>query len=72
MLLYDRVIFVTGRGARQFAEAKTLKLREVGRIKEVIPGIVEAVPFFDVTYPARYGEKSLTASIVGTTEAIFG
>lgn len=65
------LVFVTGRGTRQFAEAQTLKLRDVDRIKESLPGIVEAVPFFDRTYPARYGEKSLTVSIVGTTDAVF-
>ena len=71
VIVRSGLVFATGRGARQFAEAKTLKLRDVGMIKESIPGIMEAVPFFDVTYPARYGEKSLVVSIVGTTEAIF-
>lgn len=65
------IVFVTGRGARQFAEAKTLKLADVDRIKESIPGIAEAIPFFDRTYPARYGDKSLTVSVVGTRDSIF-
>ena len=71
VILRSGLVFATGRGARQFAEAKTLKLRDVGMIKEGIAGIKEAVPFFDITYPARYGEKSLVVSIVGATEAIF-
>lgn len=65
------IVFATGRGTRQFAEAKTLKLEDAQRIKESVPGIVEAVPFFDRTYPARYGEKTLTVSIVGTKDSIF-
>jgi putative ABC transport system permease protein len=63
VIVRSGLVFATGRGARQFAEAKTLKLRDVGMIKEAIPGII--------TYPARYGEKSLVVSIVGATEAIF-
>jgi putative ABC transport system permease protein len=71
VILRAGIVFATGRGTRQFAEAKTLKLRDVGRIKESLPGIAEVVPFFDRTYPARHGEKSLTVSIVGTTDAVF-
>jgi putative ABC transport system permease protein len=71
VIVRSGLVFVTGRGTRQFAEAQTLKLRDVDRIKESLPGVVEAVPFFDRTYPARYGEKSLTVSIVGTTDAVF-
>lgn len=71
VILRSGVVFATGRGARQFAEAQTLKLRDVTQIKEAIPGIVEAAPFFDVTYPARYGEKSLTVTVVGTSDAVF-
>ncbi len=71
VILRSGLVFATGRGARSFAEAKTLKLRDVSRIKESIPGIMEAVPFFDITYPARYEEKTLTVSIVGTTERVF-
>ena len=71
VILRSGLVFAAGRGTRQFAEAKTLKLRDVGMIKEGIAGIKEAVPFFDITYPARYGEKSLVVSIVGATEAIF-
>jgi putative ABC transport system permease protein len=71
VIVRSGLVFATGRGTRQFAEAKTLKLRDVGMIKEAIPGIKEAVPFFDITYPARYGEKSLVVSIIGATEAIF-
>lgn len=71
VIVRSGIVFATGRGTRQFAEAKTLKLRDVGMIKESIPGIKEAVPFFDRSYPARYGDKSLTVSIVGTTDTVF-
>jgi len=71
VILRAGIVFAAGRGTRQFADAQTLKLEDVQRIKESLPGIVEAVPFFDRTYPARYGEKTLTVSIVGATESIF-
>ncbi len=71
IILRAGLVFASRSGARQFAESKTLKLRDVNRIKESLPGIVEAVPFFDITYPARYEEKTLTVSIVGTTDAVF-
>jgi putative ABC transport system permease protein len=48
-----------------------LKLEEIKRIKESVPGIIEAVPFYDVSYPARFEEKTVTASVVGTTDAMF-
>ncbi len=71
VIVRSGIVFATGRGARQFAESKTLKLQDVNRIKESLPGILEVVPFFDKTYPARYGEKSLTVSIVGARDSIF-
>jgi len=71
IILRAGLVFASRSGTRQFAESKTLKLRDVNRIKESLPGIVEAVPFFDITYPARYEEKTLTVSIVGTTDAVF-
>jgi putative ABC transport system permease protein len=71
VILRSGYVRVTGRGAQQFGDSKTLKLAEVQRIKESVPGIVEVVPFYDVSYPARYEEKTVTASIVGTTDAMF-
>jgi len=71
IILRAGLVFASRSGTRQFAESKTLKLQDVKRIKESLPGIVEAVPFFDITYPARYEEKTLTVSIVGTTDAVF-
>jgi len=62
---------VTGRGAQPFGDSKSLKLQIVKRIKESVPGVVEVVPFFDVSYPARYEEKTVTAIVVGTTDAMF-
>lgn len=71
IILRSGIVHVGGRGTHQFGESKTLKLKDVKRIKESLAGIVEAVPFFDISYPARYEEKTLTVSITGATEAIF-
>jgi ABC-type antimicrobial peptide transport system permease subunit len=71
IILRAGLVFASRSGTRQFAESKTLKLRDVNRIKESLAGIVEVVPFFDITYPARYEDKTLTVSIVGTTDAVF-
>jgi len=71
IILRSGIVFVTGRGSRQFAESKTLKLQDVKKIKESLSGIKEAVPFFDVSYPARFMDKSVTVSIVGVTDALF-
>jgi putative ABC transport system permease protein len=64
-------VFAMGRSTRQFAESRTLKLEDAKRIKEGIRGVEEVVPFFDVTYPARYREKSLRISLIGAPESIF-
>lgn len=61
----------TGRGAMPFGDSKNLKLETVQRIGESVPGIVQIAPFYDVSYPARYEEKTVTAGVVGTTEAMF-
>ena len=71
VILRAGYVRVTGRGAQPFGDSKTLKLEEVKRIKESVPGIIEAVPFYDVSYPARFEEKTVTASVVGTTDAMF-
>jgi putative ABC transport system permease protein len=71
VILRAGYVRVTGRGAQPFGDSKTLKLEEVQRIKESVPGIVEAVPFYDLSYPARFEEKTVTASVVGTTDAMF-
>jgi putative ABC transport system permease protein len=71
IILRSGIVHVGGRGTHQFGESKTLKLKDVKRIKESLAGIAEAVPFFDISYPARYEEKTLTVSITGATEAIF-
>lgn len=72
IILRSGLIFVTGRGARQFAESKTLKLEDIKIIKERLPEIKETVPFFDTVYPAKYGENTLRVSIMGATSNIFG
>lgn len=61
----------TGRGAMPFGDSKSLKLETVQRIGESVPGIVQIAPFYDVSYPARYEEKTVNAGVVGTTEAMF-
>jgi putative ABC transport system permease protein len=71
IILRSGIVHVGGRGTHQFGDSKTLRLEDVKRIKESIAGIVEAVPFFDITFPARYEEKTLTVSITGATDAIF-
>jgi putative ABC transport system permease protein len=71
IILRSGIVHVGGRGTHQFGDSKTLKLEDVKRVKESLAGIVEIVPFFDITYPARYEEKTLTVSITGATEAIF-
>jgi len=71
IILRSGLVFITGRGASQFAESKTLKLEDVKIIKERLPEIKEVVPFFDTTYPARYGENTLRINIIGATPNIF-
>ena len=71
IILRSGLVFASRSGTRQFSESKTLKLVDVKKIKDSLPGILEVVPFFDVTYPARYEDKSLTVSIVGTTDIVF-
>ena len=46
VIVRSGLVFATGRGARQFAEAKTLKLRDVGMIKEVHPRDQRSCSFF--------------------------
>lgn len=45
IILRSGLVFITGRGARQFAESKTLKLEDIKIIKERLSEIKEAVPF---------------------------
>ncbi|OPX94122.1 MAG: Macrolide export ATP-binding/permease protein MacB [Syntrophorhabdus sp. PtaU1.Bin002] len=71
VILRSGSVHVAGRGTHQFGESKTLKLKDVEMIRGSLNGIVEIVPFYDVTYPARYEDKTLTVSIVGTTDRIF-
>jgi len=71
IILRSGLVFVTERGARQFAEAKTLKPRDIKILKERLSEIQEVVPFYDTTYPARYGENTLKVSIMGSSANIF-
>ena len=65
------LVFATGRGARQFTEARTLKLKDAQQIKESLPGVADVVPYFDVSYPARYKDNTLTVSISGISDGVF-
>jgi len=71
VIVRSGLVRFTGRGTVPFGDSKTLKPGTVKRIKESVPGVVEVVPFFDVSYPARYEEKTVTASVVGTTADMF-
>ncbi len=71
VILRAGLVFATGRGTRTFQDSKTLKLNDARRIREELTGVEEAVPFFDMVYPARYRENKLNVSIVGTTEHMF-
>ncbi|HBA53428.1 MAG TPA: hypothetical protein DCZ04_02965, partial [Syntrophorhabdus aromaticivorans] len=71
VILRSGSVHVAGRGTHQFGESTTLKLKDVERIRESLKGIAEVVPFHDVTYPARYEDKTLTVSVVGTTDRMF-
>jgi len=71
IILRSGLVFLTGRGAAQFAESKTLKMEDVKIIKERLSEIKEVVPFYDTSYPARYGENTLKVSIMGATPNIF-
>ncbi|HOV90007.1 MAG TPA: ABC transporter permease [Syntrophorhabdaceae bacterium] len=71
VILRSGLVFVTGRGTRQFAESKSLKLQDIKILKERLVEVEEVVPFYDTTYPARYGENTLKVSIMGATANIF-
>lgn len=72
IIVRSGLVFATGRGARQFTEARTLKLKDARMIKESLPGVANVAPYFDVTYPARYKDKMLTVSVAGVDEGMFG
>jgi len=65
------LVFAAGRSTRQFSESKTMKLKDAQLIKESLPGVMEVVPYFDVNYPARYKDSSLTVSVSGITNKVF-
>ena len=71
IVLRTGVVHVGGRGTHQFGESKTLKLEDVNRIKDSLSDVVEAVPFFDISYPAGYEDKKITVSITGAPDTIF-
>jgi putative ABC transport system permease protein len=65
------VVFTAGRSARQFSESKTLKLKDAQLIRESVPGISEVLPYFDVSYAARYKDSTLTVTVTGVPNKIF-
>ncbi|MBA4391547.1 MAG: hypothetical protein C0399_11520 [Syntrophus sp. (in: bacteria)] len=64
-------VFAMGRGSSQFSVSKTLKLVDAKKIKENLSGVAEVVPFFDITYPARYQDRTLKVSVVGAPDSMF-
>jgi len=71
VILRASLIFQAGRTAKQFSEARTLKLADAKRIKESLQGVEEIAPYYDTTYPARYEDKTLKVSVIGVTDNIF-
>lgn len=71
VMVRSGLVFAAGRSARQFSESRTLKLKDAQLIKESLPGVAEVVPYFDVSYAARYKENTLTVSIAGVPNKIF-
>jgi len=65
------VVFTAGRSARQFSESRTLKLKDAQLIRESVPGISEVLPYFDVSYAARYKDSTLTVTVTGVPNKIF-
>lgn len=71
VMVRSGMVFAAGRGSQQFTEAKTLKLQDARMIGESLPGVVEVVPYFDISYPARYKDNSLRVSVTGATDGVF-
>lgn len=71
IILRSGIFHVAGRTSHQFTEAKTLKIDDVRRLKESMVEIEEVVPFFDISYPLRFEEKKVTATIIGAESSVF-
>ncbi|MCX7857568.1 MAG: ABC transporter permease [Deltaproteobacteria bacterium] len=71
IILRAGIFHVAGRTQAQFSEARTLKIEDVKRLKDSVTEIEEVVPFFDVSYPLRFKEKKVTATIVGAESSVF-
>jgi len=71
IILRAGLVFHTPRGLAPFQESNTLKLSDLRRMKENIPGIVRIVPFFDAGFRVRYEGKVVRATIVGAERDIF-
>ncbi|MCS7280459.1 MAG: ABC transporter permease [Desulfobacterota bacterium] len=71
IILRSGIFHVAGRTSAQFSEARTLKMKDIKSIKESLVEIEEVVPFFDSSYPLRFGEKKVTALIVGAENGVF-
>jgi putative ABC transport system permease protein len=71
VMVRSGIVFPTARGTRQFAESKTMKLEDATRISEQIPGVLGVVPFYDLTYQARYRDRSMRISLIGASAGVF-
>lgn len=65
------LVHAAGRSTRQFSESKTLKLKDAQFIKESLAGVAEVVPYYDVSYPARYRDSMLNVSVAGVSNEVF-
>lgn len=70
IIVRSGIFHVTGRGASQFSEAKTLKIDLVRRIGSAFSEVETVIPFFDVSYPMRYGEKKIMVTLIGTESKV--
>ncbi len=61
------IIQVPGR-ARSFATAKTLKIQDALSIKEKLNYVTQVTPAYEKSFPIRYGETTVTASLSGVTD----
>jgi putative ABC transport system permease protein len=71
IILRSGLISFGGRGAIQFGESQDLKIVDIKRIRESLSGVNEVVPFFDISYPARYKENQITVNVIGASSKVF-
>lgn len=70
IILRSGIFHVTGRGTSQFTESRTINVDLIRRIGTSLPEVETIIPFFDVTYPMRYGEKRINVTLIGTESKV--